>query len=411
MKLLKVDTVDSAREKLRTVLCDAESKTMVKNLHQALGCYLSKDIYALEPVPTFRRSTVDGYAVKADQTGGASESLPVFLKLIGEVNMGDPALEKLQSGQCIYVPTGGMIPDGADAMIMVEYCEPFSQDQIAMYTSVAVGTGVVEIGEDMKKGQLVLPKGTILRPQEIGALAALGETEVAVFAPWKITIISTGDELIPPAEVPRNGQVRDINTYGIQAQAEKYHMDIINCFVLKDEPMQLKEKVQHALNSSDVVVISGGSSQGKKDATHQVIDEVASEGAFTHGLALKPGKPTILGYDKPTNTILAGLPGHPAAAMLVFELLIGWLFKERTGARIEPTVMGYLSINLPGAPGRRTCQLVQLKKRADGKQEVVPVFGKSGMISILTRADGYILIEENQEGLQKGEEVEVFLIS
>lgn len=402
--------MEIAREKLKTVLCDEEQKTIMKKLHQACGFCLSTDIYALEPVPAFRQSTVDGYAVKADNTGGATESLPVFFKIIGEVEMGCSATQTLQHGQCIYVPTGGMIPEGADAMVMIEYCEQFSEGQIAIYTSVAWGAGVVDIGEDMKKDQLVLEKGTTLRPQEIGALAALGQTEVSVYAPWKITIISTGDELVPPGETPKNGQVRDINTYGIRAQAEKNHMEIVDCIVLKDEQGELKERVQQALHTSDIVIISGGSSQGKKDATHQVIQEVASEGAFTHGLALKPGKPTILGYDKPTHTILAGLPGHPAAAMMVFELLIGWLLRERTGAKPERTVNGCLSSNLPGAPGRKTCQLVQLIPCEDGKQKAIPIFGKSGMISTLTKADGYIIIEENQEGLQKGEEVEIFLI-
>ncbi|MEG2784435.1 MAG: molybdopterin molybdotransferase MoeA [Lachnospiraceae bacterium] len=410
MKLLKVDTIEIAREKLKTALCDSEQVTIIKKLHQACGYSLAGDIYATEPVPAFRRSTVDGYAVKADNTGGATENAPVFLKIIGEVEMGYAAKEQLEQGQCIYVPTGGMIPEGADAMVMVEYCEQFTQDQIAIYTTVASQAGIVDIGEDMKSGQLVLKRGTTLRPQEIGALAAIGETEILVYAPWKVTIISTGDELISPEKIPQKGQIRDINTYGIQAQAEKNHMEVVDCFVLKDQNGDLKEKVQQALTTSDVVVISGGSSQGKKDETHQIIDEIASEGAFTHGLALKPGKPTIIGYDKPTNTILVGLPGHPAAAMMVFELLISWIQKERTGAKVEVTTKGYLSTNLPGAPGRKTCQLVQLKRREDGAQEVVPIFGKSGMISTLTRADGYILMEENQEGLQKGEEVEVFFI-
>lgn len=410
MKLLTVDTVEEAREKVLSRLRDKKMRTEEKGLLDALDLCLAEDIYAGEQVPAFRRSTVDGYAVRAADTGGASESIPAFLKMKKEVFMGEAAEENIEPGTCAYVPTGGMVPEGADAVVMVEYCEPFLNDQTAVYQSLPQGANVVEAGEDMKKGELVLRKGTVLRPQEIGALAALGIMKVKVFAPWDITVISTGDEIVPPETVPEKGQVRDINTYGIYAQAKKMQMEVAGCYVLKDEKELLMKTVKKAMEGSDIVVVSGGSSQGKKDVTNVVIDTLASEGAFTHGLALKPGKPTILGYDKPSDTLLMGLPGHPAAAMIVFELLAGWLVREMTGRQEPPTYPAYMSVNLPAAPGRKTCQLVKIETAKDGRRMAVPVWGRSGMISILTKADGYVVMDVNQEGLKKGDITEVHCI-
>lgn len=407
MKLLTVDTVEDAREKAMQALAEQEMKTESRDLLSAVGFCLARDIYAKEPVPSFVRSTVDGYAVRAADTGGASESLPAFLNVVGEVQMGEESSVEIRPGTCAYVPTGGMVPEGADAVVMVEYCEHFLEDQVAVYQTAPCGANVVHIGEDMKEGALVLLKGTVLRPQEIGALAALGLTEVCVYVPWKLTVISTGDELVSPKEQPGKGQIRDINTYGICAQAKKMNLTVEDCFVLKDDRKLLEDTIKKAMVKSDIVVISGGSSQGKKDVTNSVIDEIASEGAFTHGLALKPGKPTILGYDRPSETLLLGLPGHPAAAMIVFELTAGWLWRARTGQKEPYTFPAVMAVNLAAAPGKKTCQLVKITEDNKGCKVAVPVLGRSGMITVLTRADGYVEVEVNQEGLKKGDTVEV----
>lgn len=273
-----------------------------------------------------------------------------------------------------------------------------------------MGANIVEAGDDMKEGEIVLKKGTRLAPASIGVLASLGITRVRAYRPWRITVISTGDELVAPWEKPKPGQVRDINTYGIYAMAEKLGFQVLGHAVLKDERKLLFDTAKQAMAGSDIVVVSGGSSQGKKDETNSVIDELASEGAFTHGLALKPGKPTILGYDRPSKTLLAGFPGHPTAAMLVFELLIGWLWRAVTGEKAPYPWTAEISTNLPAAPGKLTCQLVHLERGEEGRLLACPVFGRSGLISTLSRADGYILIEENKEGLKKGEQVSVFEI-
>lgn len=410
MRLLNVDTVEEARQKMISAMECHEPETIEKELLDAKGATLAEDICAGENVPFFRRSTVDGYAVKAADTQGAGESIPVFLNIAGEVEMGKGYDQTVTSGTCVYVPTGGMIPEGADGVVMVEYCELFSDSEAAIYQSVPVGANIVEAGDDMKEGEIVLKRGTKLSPQSIGVLAALGITRVRVYRPWRISIISTGDELVAPKEKPGPGQVRDINTYGIYAMSRQLGFEVSGYAVLKDERSLLFKTAEKAMEDSDIVVVSGGSSQGKKDETNSVIDELASEGAFTHGLALKPGKPTILGYDKPSKTLLVGLPGHPAAAMLVFKLLVGWLWRIRTGGEEPYPWMAEISTNLPAAPGKLTCQLVHLERMEDGRLLACPVFGRSGLISTLSRADGYILIEENKEGLKKGEQVSVFEI-
>lgn len=410
MKLLKVDTVEEARQKVRDMAEDMGIRTDYTELSAALGKALAEDIRAAEPVPAFPRSTVDGYAVCPSDTSGASESMPVFLEIAGEVCMGQKAPCMVRSGECVYVPTGGMIPEGAGAVVMEEYCELFSGSEAAVYQPVSQGANIIRAGGDMEAGTLVLKRGTRLRPQEIGVLAALGVTEVKVLRPWSVTIISTGDELVPPIKQPAPGQIRDINTYVLQAQALRQQMEVSGVHVLKDDRALLVNAARAAMTDSDIVVISGGSSQGRKDVTCSVVEELASEGAFTHGLALKPGKPTILGYDKPSHTLFAGLPGHPAAAMLVFELIIGHLWRTMSTGQTDAPITARLSMNVPAAPGRMTCQLVRLERDEAGELWAAPVFGRSGLISLLARADGYVLAGENQEGIRRGETAEVYRI-
>lgn len=409
MELLKVDTIASAREKLVKVMEHKSLKTVHYNLLAAQGLALAQDIISKEEVPAFRRSTVDGYAVVSNDTAGASESLPVFLEIVDEIKMGASAQKEIKSGECVYVPTGGMIPAGADAMVMVEYCELFDSTQIAVYNATACGRNMVMAGEDIHNGELVIKKGTVIRPQEIGALACLGITEVEVYQPFKLTIISTGDELVSPEQTPALGAIRDINSYALCAQANKHGFEVVYVKVVKDNEEELREEITDAMKVSDIVAISGGSSQGKKDATKRIIDAVASWGSFTHGLAVKPGKPTILGYDEDTKVILAGLPGHPVAAMLVFEMLIVWLWRYITNQPQQKSVFAHITSNFAGAPGRMTCQLVRLIKQ-DDEYGAEPIFGKSGLITTLTKADGYILVDQNKEGIEKGEIVEVFYI-
>ena len=408
MKLLVVDTVAVARRKMMEVLGSWTLPEEHVKTKEALGRVLSEDVYARDPVPSFRRSSVDGYAVLSRDTQGASEGLPVFLNVVEEIFMGEAVTIEIHSGQCAYVPTGGMIPEGADAMVMVEYCESFDEKSIAVYDAVSPGRNMVGIGEDMAENTKVLSRGTVVRAQEIGALASLGITEVPVYKEMRLTIFSTGDELVEVSSLPKKGQIYDINTYTLEALATKNGFKVVHAKVLKDEEELLKASLREAMAFSDMVVVSGGSSQGKKDLTAKVMDELSTPGVFTHGLALKPGKPTIGGYDSATETMLIGLPGHPVAAMMVFELFCVWVYEELTGKKRRKEIHAAMEINVASAPGKATCQPVELIETPEG-YVARPIFGKSGLITTLTRAHGYTIIDMNKEGLKIGEVVKVHL--
>ena len=412
MKLFTVDTIDDAREKLLKA-CGHPTSPLLKTKTISLdelssyantaGRVLAEDIYTACDIPAFRRSTVDGYAVVAVDTAAAGESIPVFLRQTGAVSMGKAADVTVHPGECAYVPTGGMIPDGADAVVMVEYAES-TGDNVAVYEAVAPGAGVAELGEDLTKGALLLPKGKALRAQEIGTFAAVGIITVPVFAPLTLTLISTGDELVPPQQNPRLGEVRDINTHALGALAVRRGYDVLAAHVLPDDEERLETAVREAMTASNVVAVSGGSSQGEKDLTAKIIGRIAKPGVFTHGLAVKPGKPTILGWDEESKTIITGLPGHPVSAMMVFEIILGWLIDTLFNKPLPFTVPARISCNIPGSPGRTL--LLPVILRNEGESYIAePVFGKAGMIVTLTRADGYIIIDRNKEGLKNDEPV------
>lgn len=404
MQLLKVDTLEEAREKLLEAVGGSWLSVCEVPLLEAQERILAEDIYGLRNIPDFCRSMVDGYAVQAKDTMGAGESIPVFLKVLGEVEIGTNAGMTITPGTCAYVPTGGMVPKGADSCVMVEYCESFDVDHIAVSQSVSPGRHVVGIGEDSRKGELLFERGQRLRPQEIGALAAEGVTHVKVYESLKIFILSTGDELTAPGEELKEGKIYDINTSALTALARKHGFTVSGTRTVPDVYEVLRQAILDAREKSDIVVISGGSSKGKKDMTARLVDELSDPGVFTHGLALKPGKPTILGMDRKSNTLMVGLPGHPVAAMAVFEMLPVWLKRRQEGSSDKPAVPAVLNGNVPGSPGRKMLLFVELTKDGEG-YTASPVFGKSGLMSTMTRADGYAVVELNQEGLKTGDRV------
>ena len=409
MRLLKVDTLQEAREKLLDAAQKKIPEVVTAGFEECLGRVLAEDLVSRDSIPGFRKSTVDGYAVIAKDTQGVTESIPVFLDVIEEVAIGTQPKNTVNPGHAIYVPTGGMIPEGADAMVMIEYCEKFDDTSIAVYNSVSPGRGVIVEGEDIMSGAEFLKKGKIIRPQEVGVMASAGVTEAKIYKPWTITIVSTGDELVDASVQPAKGQTRDINTYSVSAISRNHGFEIIDRKVLKDDKELLTETIRKAMAESDVVVCSGGSSQGEKDHTADVMDQLSGEGVFTHGIALKPGKPTILGYDNATETILVGLPGHPAAAMLVFELMVIWIYRQLTGQKEPPKTLARITENVAGGAGRSTCLLLELTEGEDGIYNAEPVLGKSGLMTTLTRADGYTLIHGDKEGLKEGELIHVTL--
>lgn len=420
MKLLKVDTLESALDKLETAMREGgagEPEREYVPVLQSLGRIASEDVLSCEDIPGFDRSTMDGYAVISRDTQGAGETMPTFLELAGEVKMGEKPEFSLTSGQCAYVPTGGMVPEGADAVAMVEYCQPFGDDRIAVYSPLSSGHNMVRAGDDVSRGEKLISRGHRIRPSDMGLLSAAGKTEIKVYKPWKVYIISTGDEIVPPEVMPLPGQVRDVNSAGILGEALDCGFEIRGLEVVRDRQDVLADKVRSAMSECDVVVISGGSSQGKKDATEAVIDSLTSSGAFTHGLAVKPGKPTIIGFDEPTECAVIGLPGHPVAALLLFRLIVAGIWKRLTGlaeTEKEISVDAVMASNIAASPGRKTFQLVKLDYEhidlKTGLPQAVPVLGKSGFIRTMSAADGYVVMDVNDEGLRSGERVKVCLL-
>ena len=405
MRLLNTDTLEEARAKL---LAEAEKAPPGREyvpFEESLGRILAEDLVSEVNIPDFRKSSVDGYAVVSKDTQGVTDSIPVFLEVTEEVAMGHAPSGKIMSGQAVYVPTGGMLPDGADAMVMVEYAEKFDENSIAVYDSVSPGRNVIQAGEDVRRGSVLTRKGTKVRPQEVGVMASAGISRVCVTVPWKITVIS------------EKGQTRDINTYSVSAAGRKYGFELISRKVLKDDRALIYDAVEEAMTVSDVVLVSGGSSQGDKDFTAGIMDELSEPGVLTHGIALKPGKPTILAYDEKSSTVLAGLPGHPAAALMVFELIIGWLYRQLAGIKETCRVPARITENVAAAGGKTTCLLVELvedQKEAGIRENgciysAQPLFGKSGLMTTLARADGYTLIDTDDEGLKEDQIVQVTL--
>ena len=404
MKLLTVDTVSEARKKLMERCSGLMPETEEVSLTEAAGRILAFDIFSKENIPPYRRSIMDGYAVRSSDVGAAGDMIPTMLKVSGEVLLGtDSSGLNVGPGCCVYVPTGGYVPEGADAVVMIEYCETFGDGMLAVSKSAAPGENVVQIGEDVAEGSILLPKGRRLRPQDIGVLAAAGISSVPVIVPWKVTVISTGDELVGPDETPGPGQIRDINSYTIASRSAAEGFSVVRMLSLKDDDMAIEGALEAAKADSDLVVMSGGSSQGKKDMSAELIGKAADSGVLTHGIAAKPGKPTITAYDSASNTLFIGLPGHPAAALMVYEQVLIWLWHEFSGHDGGLKIRAKVTANIPAAPGRMTFQLVRL---TDGDEaEAVPVFASSGMISPMSASDGYFVMSANTEGIRPGDTV------
>ena len=320
---LELFNVVSPDEVIRILKENGELELSFEKLN-LLDCYgriLYEDIVSPVNVPDFRKSTVDGYGVRSRDVFGASETSPSLLDFKGEVKMGTaPDHDLAFPGECMYVPTGGMLPMGADAVIMIENTEKLDEITILSYKPVAPGENVVQIGEDISKGELLIKKGTRLRPYEAGVLSGIGITEAKVVKRPKIGIISTGDEIVRPDKEPMPGQVRDINTYLLNAMIVESGGEPKAYGFVKDDFNLLKDMVKAALEECDLVLISGGSSVGRKDETLNVINSFEESQILVHGISIKPGKPTIIG--KVADKIVFGLPGHPLACAVIFKAFV-----------------------------------------------------------------------------------------
>lgn len=408
--LLEVVSPKKAVETLLDVVKLSPSSLEELSLQESLGRIAGEDIFSPEDLPGFSRSTMDGYAVRAQDTFGASEGIPGYLTVIGEVLMGDEATISLSPGQCVKIATGGMLPQGADAVLMVEYTQELSPDMIEVTKGVGPGENMVRQGEDVEKGKVILSRGTKLRPQDLGALAGLGITKVNVFSKPKVAVISTGDELVPSDTRPGPGQIRDINAFALTAQIEELGGNALYLGIVKDSYPALEEKVRQALQEADLVVISGGSSVGTRDVTLDVIDGLGSPGVLIHGVSIRPGKPTILGAID--GKAVYGLPGHPVSAMIIFHVFVTPILKMLTGekeglaSQANRVLWAKLTRNIPSSAGREDYLRVSLLEK-DGELWAEPIFGKSGLIITMVKAAGLVKIPAVKEGLPAGELVEV----
>lgn len=379
------------------------------SLLAALDRVLAEDLHSPSDLPNFPRSTMDGYAVRAADTFGASEGLPAYLTVVGDCPMGQAPTVRVGVSEAARIATGGMLAPGADAVVMVEHTQEVSADTIEVLRPVAPGENVIQIGEDVRRGDLVLPRGHVLRPQDLGGLAALGITEVPVVPRLRVGIISSGDEVVPPEAEPGPGQVRDVNTYTIAALTRRLGHEPVPYGICPDALPALQAMARRAWTECDVVILSAGSSVSTRDMTADVIASLGHPGILVHGVSLRPGKPTILAVadGKP----VFGLPGNPVSCMVTYDLFVTPTLYHLTGCTRPPAqhqVRARLTKNIASAPGRVDYVQVRLEER-EGELWADPVFGKSNLIYTLVRADGMVKVELDKGGLAAGELVAVTL--
>ncbi len=396
---LQVVSVSKAIEEIRNlaVRCGDESVSLVGSLHRILA----EDIRADGDIPGFTRSVVDGYAVRAADTTGSGETIPSIFPLRGRVAMGASAGTHIQPGECIYVPTGGILPEGADAVVMIEHAEQIGKE-ILVKKPVAHGENVLFFNEDFSSGDVVCTRGKRLSPQDIGVLAAAGCVDVPVVRMPKVGILSTGNELVPVNVRPLPGQVRDVNSFVVASFVREQGCAPILYGIVRDDREALRSAICKATSECDAVLISGGSSKDDRDIVAAIIRE---EGAvLIHGIAISPGKPTIIG--RYGNIPVIGLPGHPASAFIVLVAIIRYLFAGMTGdtASGVRSVQATLGQNVSSSKGREDYVRVAVH---DGI--ATPLFGKSGLLNTLVKSTGVVRIPAESEGLETGTLVEVIL--
>jgi molybdopterin molybdotransferase len=373
-------------------------------LAEALHRVPATDVPSPAALPGFVRSTVDGYAVRAADTYGASDGLPSYLDLLGAVRMGAAPDIAVRPGGCVAMPTGGVLPDGADSVVMVEYTAETMPGTIEVIRPVAPGSGLVRADEDVAAGAPLVPGGRPLRAPDLGLLAAAGVTTVRVHARPRVAIISTGDEVVPPSTADlAAGQVRDATASALAGLVADAGGEPVIAGIVSDDPGALKDRLSEVLPDADLVVVSAGSSVGARDETAGAVAAVGE--IWCHGLAIKPGKPTLLADC--AGTPLIGLPGNPLSALVVFGQVGVPLLWRLAGCETPPpapSTRARLSRDLPSAAGRLDVVQVQLRDEV-----AEPLFGPSALLSVLTRADGYLVVPEPATGLDAGAEVEIIL--
>jgi molybdopterin molybdotransferase len=445
-EFLRLVPPDEARARLFSHLVFPEPAAEAVDTASALGRVTLEDIRSPHPLPEFSRSTVDGYAVRAGDTFGATESLPSYLTLVGEVPMGASPTLALGAGECALIHTGGMLPEGADAVVMLEHTQliPWTKDgpvtasptklpapsgraaaqDLEAVRATAVGENVIHAGEDVEAGQVVVSRGVRLRPAEIGGLMALGITSLRVAAKPRVGLISSGDEVVEPGQRPAHGQVRDVNAYALGSLISKCGGEPVLYGIVPDDKAALRQIGAGAVAACHVVVITAGSSASTRDMTADVIASLGAPGVVVHGINTRPGKPTILGVCG--GKAVLGLPGNPVSALVNAYLFVVPLVERLLGLPLEmprPSVQARLTVNLPSQAGREDWWPVRLSPEASpagtdrdagglprSPWNAEPIFGKSNLIFNLVRADGLVRIPPDATGFQAGELVLVYLL-
>ena len=409
-ELLKIVTPGEARARFAAAYTPRPRGTERIPLRQAHRRVLARDIIALEDLPEFDKSTVDGYAVRAEDLSAASQALPVSLAVVGEVQMGEAPHFTIGPGTAARIPTGGMLPSGANAVVMLEDTEARDLESLRARRAVMPGENIIRRAEDVSRGEVALRQGVRLRPQDVALLAGIGVVEADVFLQPRVAILATGDEIVPPDRRPTVGQVRDVNTYALSALVEQEGGQPVVHGIIPDDRDALLRALQTARAAADLVLVSGGSSVGAKDAVAWAINAMGRPGVVVHGVRIKPGKPTILGAVDGTPII--GLPGHPVSGMVIFDVFVRDLLRGLAG-RTPPRVFGRrvrarMARRAPSAEGREDHVRVWLEER-DGVLWATPQLGKSGIITTMTRADGLVVVPPDRAGVEQGAEVDVEL--
>ena len=379
---------------------------------QARGRVVAEDLYSRVDLPHFHRAAMDGYAVKAEDTFGAGTSLPAYLKLVGTVEMGKEVTRTLGKGEAMRISTGGMLPPESDGVVMVEYTEEVANQMVEVQRGVSPWQNTIQIGDDIKKGELVFRRGRRLRAHDLGALTGIGVSTLTVHRKPRVALISTGDEIIEAEEEPLPGQVRNINQHSLAGLIAECGAELQDLGVFRDHKDTLSQALEKALESADLVLLSGGSSVGVRDIALEAIFSLPDAGVIFHGISVSPGKPTI--FAKAAGKPLLGLPGYPVSALVIFDLFAAPLIRKlggedaTTSSQFQKTTRAVLKTNIASQTGREDYVRVSLTS-INGTLYAEALPSKSGAIFTLVKADGMVKIDLNQEGIEQGEEVEVLL--
>lgn len=401
-------TPEEARQKYARAFSAAPLGLERIPLLDALHRVLAEQIRASADLPAFPRSTVDGYAVRAADTDGASTGTPVALTLLSEVFMGAEMHLRVGPGEAARIPTGGALPDGADAVVMQEHTVR-GNTNVAVERPVRAGENVVPRGADVRRGDVILNSGRRLRPQDLGLLAGLNHPEIGVFSRPHVGVIVTGDELVAPGQPLRGSQIHDMNTYTLSGTIEDAGGLAQPHGIVGDNLAVLVDRAKEAHAASDVLILTGGSSVGEKDVVPDVIAALGAPGIIVHGIAIRPGKPTILAVcnGKP----VFGLPGNVVSVMVTFDQFVRPVIEALAGLKDERRYGGSVRARVAKrfAAGEREDHVRVALSERNGALWASPLPTGSAIITSMVRADGIVVVPVNAV-LEEGTEVEVRLI-